>query len=162
MTKTLNPKIKPLKSILFSSNFKIPHYQRPYKWQKKNVKQLMEDIIQHKDKSAYRIGTIVIHKDEKGDLNIVDGQQRIITLTLIATALFEHHKDLEKQYNKNDLSISNWKIENDISKDNLLQNYNVIKASIKDFGVEEIDFFFTQCEFVYIELKTISEAFQFF
>ncbi len=162
MTKTLNPKIKPLKSILFSSNLKIPHYQRPYKWQMKNVKQLMEDIIQHKDKSAYRIGTIVIHKDEKGDLNIVDGQQRILTLTLIATALFEHHKDLLKQYEKSNLSISNWKIENDISKDNLVQNYNVIKANIKDFGVEEIDFFFTQCEFVYIELKTISEAFQFF
>jgi len=162
MTKTLNPEIKPLKSILFSSNLKIPHYQRPYKWQKKNVKQLMEDIIQHKDKSAYRIGTIVIHKDENGDLNIVDGQQRILTLTLIATALFEHHKDLHKQYEKSNLSISNWKIENDISKDNLVQNYNVIKANIKDFGVEEIDFFFTQCEFVYIELKTISEAFQFF
>jgi len=162
MTNTLNPKIKPLKSILFSSNLKIPHYQRPYKWKKKNVKQLMEDIIQHKDKSAYRIGTIVIHKDEKGDLNIVDGQQRILTLTLIATALFEHNKDLLKKYNKNDLSISNWKIENDISKNNLVQNYNEIKTSIKDFGVEEIDFFFNQCEFVYIELKTISEAFQFF
>jgi len=125
MTNTLNPKIKPLKSILFSSNLKIPHYQRPYKWKKKNVKQLMEDIIQHKDKSAYRIGTVVIHKDKKGDLNIVDGQQRILTLTLIASALFEHNKDLLKKYNKNDLSISNWKIENDISKDNLLQNYIV-------------------------------------
>jgi hypothetical protein len=162
MTNTLNPKIKPLKSILFSSKLKIPHYQRPYKWQKKNVKQLMEDIIQHKDKSAYRIGTVVIHKDEEDNLNIVDGQQRILTLTLIATALFEHHKELKKQYNINELSISNWEIENDISKHNLVQNYNVIKTSIKDFGVEEIDFFFTQCEFVYIELETISEAFQFF
>lgn len=60
------------------------------------------------------------------------------------------------------IRISNWKIENDISKNNLVQNYNEIKTSIKDFGVEEIDFFFNQCEFVYIELKTISEAFQFF
>lgn len=162
MSNTLNPEIKSLKSILFSSNLKIPNYQRPYKWKKKNVKQLLEDIINHKDKSAYRIGTVVIHRDKNNDLNIVDGQQRILTLTLIATALFEQKKELLKEYNENELSISNWKIENDISINNLIENYNLIKTNIKDFEIEEVDFLFNQCQFVYIELKTISEAFQFF
>ena len=71
---------------LLLTNIIIPKYQRPYKWQPKNVKQLLEDIVLHQKKSAYRIGTAVMHKD-KNELNIVDGQQRIVTLTLIAHAL---------------------------------------------------------------------------
>jgi uncharacterized protein with ParB-like and HNH nuclease domain len=77
------PDIKNLETILFSKEpFIIPPYQRPYKWTTKNVNQLIDDVLLHNDKPAYRLGTVVIHKN--GSLNIVDGQQRLYTLSLLA------------------------------------------------------------------------------
>lgn len=70
--------------------FSIPEYQRPYKWTTENVLQLIDDvreaIITGKEKKIsdikYRIGTVVLHAD-KAKLNIVDGQQRFLTINLI-------------------------------------------------------------------------------
>ena len=62
----------------------IPVYQRPYKWTQKNVMQLIKDVYTFRNKSAYRFGTIVIH-DDGDNYNIVDGQQRIITLLKFCT-----------------------------------------------------------------------------
>ena len=67
----------------------IPNYQRPYKWTTINVLQLIDDIYNNKDKSAYRLGTLVIHDDDK-KWNIVDGQQRTITLILIAKVILSN------------------------------------------------------------------------
>ena len=63
----------------------IPPYQRPYKWTAKNVNQLISDILTFcsKNKMHYRLGTLVLYNNE-----IVDGQQRIITLTLILHQMF--------------------------------------------------------------------------
>ncbi|WP_239993696.1 DUF262 domain-containing protein [Haemophilus haemolyticus] len=75
-------------------NLSIPDYQRPYKWTIKHVQQLLDDLLTHfrNQQQVYRIGTVVIHKyneenketkkiEEK--LDIVDGQQRLITLSLL-------------------------------------------------------------------------------
>lgn len=51
-------------SLLEYKNLAIPVYQHPYKWNTKHVNQLIEDIILHKNKEAYRYGNIVFHKDE--------------------------------------------------------------------------------------------------
>ncbi|WP_258180124.1 DUF262 domain-containing protein [Photobacterium leiognathi] len=40
----------------------IPEYQRPYKWQPKHVNQLIDDIIHHRTKPCYRLGTVMFHK----------------------------------------------------------------------------------------------------
>jgi len=39
----------------------------------KNVNQLIDDILLFKDKKSYRLGTIILHKYENNNLNIVDG-----------------------------------------------------------------------------------------
>ncbi len=78
-------------NLLQYSQLKIPVYQRPYKWTQKNVSQLLKDIYNFRNKSAYRFGTIVIH-DDNGVYHIVDGQQRILTLVLIVKAILKHHK----------------------------------------------------------------------
>jgi uncharacterized protein with ParB-like and HNH nuclease domain len=87
----IQPNIISVKELLQTDNVIIPSYQRPYKWTAKNVNQLIDDIIYHNDKSAYRLGTLVIHSEisenNKTILNIVDGQQRTLTLTLIAHAI---------------------------------------------------------------------------
>ena len=90
----MESKIIKIKDFLCIKNLEIPEYQRPYKWQPKNVRQLIEDIIIHKDKSAYRIGTAVMYDDKyenkeesEKSIKIVDGQQRLITMSLISKAL---------------------------------------------------------------------------
>ena len=60
----LKAEIISVKELLENSKLQIPDYQRPYKWNIKNVNQLLDDIILHTNKSAYRIGTIVFHNDK--------------------------------------------------------------------------------------------------
>ena len=73
----------------------IPEYQRPYKWSARNAIQLLDDIIdaQKSNKKVYRVGTLILHKDTdnqgKEIYNIVDGQQRTITFSLLLYALYE-------------------------------------------------------------------------
>lgn len=66
----------------------IPPYQRPYRWGYKNVKQLLEDIATNKNagKQKYRIGSVILYINKDGAYEIVDGQQRITTLLLLAKA----------------------------------------------------------------------------
>ena len=64
----------------------IPNYQRPYKWTAKNAIQLLDDIIHAKkeNKETYRVGTLILHHEEGySTYNIVDGQQRTITFSLL-------------------------------------------------------------------------------
>ena len=143
-------------------NLKIPEYQRPYKWTEKNVNNLIDDIISNKDKSEYRLGTLVLHQKQKNDdYEIVDGQQRIITLMLILRALSENYKKVDKQlYAENNL----WKHEfnNIITRNNISKNYQLIKQRINDFDKTSVDFLLKNCTFVKIVLNDVSEAFQFF
>ena len=53
-----------VKELLSDKSLTIPLYQRPYKWTGKNVTQLFNDIATHKDKSSYRLGTIVYRMQE--------------------------------------------------------------------------------------------------
>lgn len=158
--------IKLLKEILFTQNLVIPDYQRPYKWQAKHVKQLLDDIHLHRDKSSYRIGTIIIHRDKDDNLNIVDGQQRLLTLTLILFALRNHKNDKIVNFlDKNttgDLVLIRTKFSNKISQENLKYNYQEIQRVLKNYTEEQVLFLLTKCEVVYFELDDISEAFQLF
>ncbi len=73
----------------------VPSYQRPYSWDKSNTEQLIEDIYNSfcQENEEYFIGTLIcIHKGEY-TYEIVDGQQRLTTLSLI----FAKMKDLISQ-----------------------------------------------------------------
>ena len=63
---------------------KIPEYQRPYIWNVEQLDQLITDIEEHQKKakgSAYYLGSIILHAKDT-ELNIIDGQQRLTSLTL--------------------------------------------------------------------------------
>ena len=69
----------------FSAFYVIPEYQREYVWEKTQVKQLMEDLLDAytSDKNkAYFLGTIVTCS-ANGDFELVDGQQRLTTFFII-------------------------------------------------------------------------------
>ncbi len=85
-----NTKIK----VFFNSRyFEIPKYQRGYSWEKKNIRELFEDIEEAIEvKASHYIGTIVLSKTEKAEdvFYVVDGQQRITTTTMIINELVKH------------------------------------------------------------------------
>lgn len=72
---------------LYKWNLNIPDYQRIYCWEEKQVKCLLNDLLFHQDlheikNSPYRLGTIILHYHD-GIYDIIDGQQRLVTLSLL-------------------------------------------------------------------------------
>ena len=158
-----------VRDLLAESGLTIPQYQRPYKWTGKNINQLFTDIATHKDKSSYRLGTIVFHQED-ANKNIVDGQQRTISLVLAVQALIKLRKnelkrmDLKEQLGSLEMVLPNPNFESEISKFNIHNNYLEVSRIISrsDFTEELIDFFLNKCEVVTFALTDVSEAFQFF
>jgi hypothetical protein len=63
----------------------IPNYQRTYCWDESNVKCLLNDVSEHisiKSSVPYRLGTIILHH-HNDRYDILDGQQRLVTLALL-------------------------------------------------------------------------------
>jgi uncharacterized protein with ParB-like and HNH nuclease domain len=86
-----------------SSQFIVPIYQRLYSWQEAECAQLWDDIIRAGSSpklGAHFTGSIVyVAKDQSTNTSanpdlIIDGQQRVTTVTLILTALASHLEDL--------------------------------------------------------------------
>lgn len=71
--------------------FKIPLFQRPYAWTEKHAGELLEDLLESiKDEhpNPYFLGCIVLIKEEGNPISeVVDGQQRLITLTILFSVL---------------------------------------------------------------------------
>ena len=68
----------------------IPVYQRNYDWQKENCIKLIEDLISlhNEEKQTHFFGTIVVKPgDYSQDIIIIDGQQRITTISLLLLAM---------------------------------------------------------------------------
>lgn len=167
--KTLPKDIISVRNLLACSSLTIPQYQRPYKWTGKNINQLFSDIATYNDKTSYRLGTIVFH-EEGTQKNIVDGQQRTITLLLAVRALITVRKDkldrqdLKEQLSMLDKAMVNPSFTSAISKANIHNNYLEISRIVNrsDFTEEHIDFLLNKCKVVTFTLNDVSEAFQFF
>ncbi|MCK8894820.1 DUF262 domain-containing protein [Haemophilus influenzae] len=141
-------KILKIKDV-FDLKLSIPDYQRPYKWTVKNVQQLIDDLLTHfRDSKVYRIGTIVLYKNG-GKSEIVDGQQRLTTLSLLLYKL-----------GKKDILFLNEEFNHSISKFNIFENYRFINSYNFPEGFQE--YILKICEMVRIELDDLDEAFQFF
>ena len=92
---------------------KVPLYQRSFAWEKENVKELFDDIT-NSYPDEYFIGTIVV--TEKGDcLEIVDGQQRIVTVSLFFIAVRDFLKEI-----------------GEVEKANAIEGEFILKQSYRD------------------------------
>ncbi|MDE6556430.1 MAG: DUF262 domain-containing protein, partial [Duncaniella sp.] len=100
-----NSRLEP-KSIadLKTYRFRIPSYQRGYRWEKLHVEQLLDDIAESKPDAPYYLQPVVVApadpaliatlpQEEQFDYDLIDGQQRLTTLYIILTAL-SHFKQL--------------------------------------------------------------------
>jgi uncharacterized protein with ParB-like and HNH nuclease domain len=96
MTKSIDAKDKSLRELLSNVQYAIDFYQRDYKWQSKQCEELISDLTSRfldayrpshvrsdvASYPAYFLGSIVLSKKSDG-VFIVDGQQRLTTLTLL-------------------------------------------------------------------------------
>ena len=76
--------------------FEIPRYQRGYAWEKQHVRDLFEDIKEAIDSnSSHYIGTVVLSKcaSDPKKYYVVDGQQRLTTITLLIAQLLQRIED---------------------------------------------------------------------
>lgn len=82
---------KSIKEIFDTSNkYIIPLYQRNYAWGKEQIEALIQDIYEayaKNQKSNYYIGSLVVLRRHNGDYEVIDGQQRLTTLSLLTKIL---------------------------------------------------------------------------
>lgn len=71
---------------LFDLPLTIAEYQRIYCWDNKRITNLWNNLVEI-SLPKYHLGTIILHLNDKGDYDIIDGQQRLVTLTLLLQAL---------------------------------------------------------------------------
>lgn len=147
---------------LLGMNLVIPDYQRPYKWIDKNITELILDIQNSIEESRkysnfkYRIGTVILHKNEKNEYEIVDGQQRILSFVLLKLYL-------DSKFSCNLLKA---RFINKVTQKNLHDNYATIQQWFSVFDDSEKAVFNEAVknilEVVVITVGKINEAFQLF
>jgi hypothetical protein len=83
----IKPVDKTVKQLLESGFYKIPRFQRPYSWDQENVDDFWIDAVANTDPD-YFIGSFVLYTSPsfEGTYFVVDGQQRLTTITLLLAA----------------------------------------------------------------------------
>ena len=115
-------KTRSVRELLNGTKYAIDYYQREYRWQEKQIQELIEDLCgrflqdfrpehernQISEYGHYFLGSIILsQKDVKGIKNfIVDGQQRLTSLTLLLTYLRNAQKDVPKKVKIDELIFS--------------------------------------------------------
>ena len=120
-------------------NYIIPIYQRNYAWGDDEISSLLQDIKNACEKNKeqdknYYIGSLVVYRRDNGDFEVIDGQQRLTTLTLIMHHLgklsfrnvsFEHRDESEQ-------ALSN--LNSEKLPSNFSQALKTIKKIIDEWG----------------------------
>jgi hypothetical protein len=86
--------LKGIASVLKDKRLRVPKYQREYSWGNKNVQDLFNDLETSfmAGSKEYFLGTIVL-TEEQGETYVVDGQQRLTTISLLIVAIRDYLKN---------------------------------------------------------------------
>ncbi|MCH5225500.1 MAG: DUF262 domain-containing protein [Muribaculaceae bacterium] len=82
----------------FRETFHIPPFQRGYRWERKQVKTLLDDLNEHiykHPKDPYYLQPIVVAPRADGSFDLIDGQQRLTTLYIIKKYLAQRKRHFE-------------------------------------------------------------------
>ncbi|WP_338813279.1 DUF262 domain-containing HNH endonuclease family protein [Bernardetia sp. Wsw4-3y2] len=97
---------------LMSSNtrYLVPRFQRDYSWEQEQWEDLWNDIRELEQEGSHYMGYIVLQQKEKNQYEIIDGQQRMVTLTLLILAYMSKLKsfienDEDKEDNEERLEV---------------------------------------------------------
>lgn len=169
---------------LLVKNLRLPPYQRRYCWGKQQVTQLIEDI----DKLLYALsgnnvnqpviplflGTIILHQqtncsEKEIEFDLVDGQQRCLTLCLLVMAIKENDNSsaiIDELLSHKGLNLLKATFTNREAQQQLASNFALIKSiiSTKEWGTNKLQltYLMEQCEFVVITINSVDQAFAFF
>lgn len=75
-----------IRTMLSSGYYRIPRFQRPYSWDRDNIQEFWDDVVRD-NPSDYFIGSMVVYKDGQQGYGVVDGQQRLTTITILLCVL---------------------------------------------------------------------------
>lgn len=153
---------------LLSENLKIPEYQRPYRWSTESAVTLVTDIYGAfiNKVSEYRIGSVVLHRkldeNKNVELNVVDGQQRLTTISIMLFVFGELIKDAGYD-NMSKLLDEKY---NELSCEAIVNNLDIIRRKIKEIDKNQlkdyVEYLLDKCTLVKIVTEDEQEAFQFF
>ena len=151
---------KKVGELLKKGDLRIPSYQRPYKWNRKHIRNLFYDLRDAMGKKEYQIGSVILHEND-GYLDIVDGQQRLISISLFLHLL----DDLENYKGANQLLSAEF---GEISCYHASENYNEWENLTQLVGENQAkdicNFLLENCSVSVITMpqERLSEAFQLF
>lgn len=115
----IDGKAKTVRELLKGVKYSIDYYQREYKWHDKQIRELVDDLsgkfledyqpgherAKVADYPHYFLGSIIISEKDSASF-IVDGQQRLTSLTLLLILLRNLQKDRVKKVNVDELIFS--------------------------------------------------------
>lgn len=98
-----------IREILETFRLRLPEFQRPYEWETEHVERLLEDLQEayesfqrfkgENEDYEYLLGNVIFYepgnKDHPRDVEIIDGQQRFITIGMLLSRLGENGMELE-------------------------------------------------------------------
>lgn len=158
-------------SSKIEAQLSIPSYQRPYRWGDKKISALINDLREYHDTETnkkplrYRLGTLILHyDDEKKCLNVVDGQQRLVTLHLLKNWKNENFTDNVEEVLKPLYSSPSSGTKSPLlskSEEQARINKDLIKNFITQEEIRRI-YDPKKYEFVCIVVSDLGEAFQLF
>ena len=151
---------KKVGELLKEGDLRIPSYQRPYKWNRKHIRNLFYDLRDAMGKKEYQIGSVILHENDGYD--IVDGQQRLISISL-----FLHLLDSLENY-KGAKQLLSATVFGELSCYHASENYNEWENLAQLVGENQAkdicNFLLENCSVSVITMpqKRLSEAFQLF
>src|SRR5262245_16832377 len=94
----IRPTDETLRQVFERGFYVIPRFQRPYSWEREHVEDFWDDAIASDD-NDYFIGSMVVFPEgqDRNTYSIVDGQQRLTTITLLLAALRNGFRNISEE-----------------------------------------------------------------
>lgn len=87
---------KTIRIVLKSSYYRIPRFQRPYSWEREHIEDFWIDAIRESS-GDYFIGSMVVYNITSDTFGVVDGQQRLTTITMLLSVIREAFKNIGEE-----------------------------------------------------------------
>lgn len=138
---------------LLAQKLRIPEYQRPYRWSPATALQLLDDLSDAQARSddvPYVLGAVILHERD-GWMDVVDGQQRLLTLRMVF-AVLQSENLLPDGHGQDDTPVHQvWRT----LWHRLASLADAEKARLRDF-------ISTRCQLVRVVTDDVDEAFRVF
>lgn len=116
-----------------NAHYVIPIYQRNYEWKKDEIEMFIDDInnANRDNKQHYYIGSLVVLRRSDGNFEVIDGQQRLTTLTILLKVLghnvdylcFEHRQSAQN-------ALDNHRDENKPLDSSIIKGFEYVKNKL--------------------------------